>query len=392
MKSMEVQVRNIWKIVTLTITTIIMSLIIPIDLTALATNPALLSQYVPTNVSNPTVIKLLAYNEQFVDVLGANASARQLYNLDWQAFHEGGVYNQDTKKLYVTSNWAGNLSNPINVTIIDIWNNYTYTETRYDAVAEPNGLTAYTPPGSKNGSAPSRVLYADEGDFINPSALVSVDPVTGASERILTNFLGRNFSSINDVRQHPVTGDLWFTDADYGYYQYFRPAPTIPKQVYRFTPSTGEIAVVADGFVQCNGIEFSPDLKTLYVSDTGAAGGPFLGVNGTRPATLYAYDISKNGKHVSNRRVFAYSDNGFPDGVHTDTEGNLWAGCGDGIHIWNKEGTLLGKIWNGVETNNFAFLPGKILIFSNAQLWVVENLKAVGREVCKDFGVCEEKY
>jgi gluconolactonase len=29
-----------------------------------------------------------------------------------------------------------------------------------------------------------------------------------------------------------------------------------------------------------------------------------------------------------------------------------------------------------------------VLIFSNAQLWVVENLKAVGREVCKDFGVC----
>jgi gluconolactonase len=366
-----------------------MSSIIPIDLTALATNPSYISQFVPTNVTTkPTVISLLAYDNDFVNVLGENATARQLYSVDTQPFHEGGVYNKETKKLYITSNWAFDLNNPVNVTILDPWDNYTYTETRYSALRNGNGLTSYVPPGSANGSSPSRVLYADEGDFQEPSALVSVDPVTGKSEKILTNFLGRNFSSINDVRQHPVTGDIFFTDADYGFYQYFRPAPTIPKQVYRFSPATGQIAVVADGFVQSNGLEFSPDFKTLYVSDTGSAGGPLVGFNGTRPSTIYAFDVSADAKHVSNRRVFAFADNGNPDGVHTDTEGNVWAGCGDGIHIWNPQGVLLGKIWNGVETNNFAFLPGKVLIFSNAQLWVVENLKAVGREVCKDFGVC----
>jgi gluconolactonase len=384
---MEVPV--IWKTIIVTTITVIMSSIIPIDLTAFATDASYLNAYVPTNVSNPTVISLLAYNDDFVNVLGPNATARQLYNLDWAAFHEAGIYNKQTNKLYVTSNWAGDLSNPINITILDLAPsaNYSYTTTRYSALAEPNGGTSYFPPGTSNSSTPPRHLYADEGDFTQPSALVSVDPVTGASEKILTNYLGRNFSSINDVRQHAETGDIWFTDADYGYLQYFRPAPTIPKQVYRFTPKTGEIRVVADGFVQSNGLEFSPDFKTLYISDTGAAGGPLLGNNLTRPATIYAYDVIDN-KTLQNRRVFAYSDNGFPDGIHADTEGNVWAGCGDGVHIWNKEGTLLGKIWNGVETNNFAFLPGKVLIFSNKQLWIVENLKALGREVCKDFGVC----
>ena len=66
----------------------------------------------------------------------------------------------------------------------------------------------------------------------------------------------------------------------------------------------------------------------------------------------------------------------------------MWAGCGDGLHIWNPEGTLLGKIWTGLETNNFAFLPGAVMIFTNAQLWIVENVAAKGREVCRDFGVC----
>ncbi|OAK94272.1 calcium-dependent phosphotriesterase [Phaeosphaeriaceae sp. SRC1lsM3a] len=387
---MDPQVPTVWKTIIITIITVAMSSIIPIDLTAFATDASYLNQFVPTNVSNPTVISLLGFNDEFASVLGPNVTARQLYNLDWQAFHEAGIYNKETNKLYVTSNWAGDLNNPINITILDLdpAANYSYTTTRYSALAEPNGGTSYYPPGLKsNSSTPPRHLYADEGDFTQPSALVSVDPVTGASEKILTNYLGRNFSSINDVRQHPETGDIWFTDADYGFLQYFRPQPTIPKQVYRFSPATGEIAVVADGFIQSNGLEFSPDLKTLYISDTGAAGGPYLGTNLTRPSTIYKYDVVES-KTLANRRVFAYSDNGFPDGLHADTEGNLYAGCGDGIHVWNPEGRLLGKIWNGVETNNFAFLPGKMLIFSNAQLWIVENLKAVGREVCKDFGVC----
>ncbi|KAJ4322262.1 hypothetical protein N0V94_002492 [Neodidymelliopsis sp. IMI 364377] len=362
-----------------------MSSIIPVDLLSFATNPAYIDTLVTTNVTNPTTIELLAYDQSFASVIGEQATARQLYNLDWQAFHEAGVYNKDTNKLYVTSNWAGDLNNPINVTALDLANNYSISSIRYGELAEANGGTSYFPPGTEgNGSFPSRVLYCDEGDFQNYSALVSVDPVTGASEKILTSFLGRNFSSINDVRQHPETGDLWFTDAAYGYFQNFRPVPTIPQQVYRFSPMTGEIAVVADGFVQPNGLEFSPNLETLYVSDTGAAE---FENNLTRPATLYAFDVIDK-KRLVGRRTFAYADNGFPDGVHCDMEGNVWAGCGDGVHIWNPEGTLLGKIWTGVETNNFAFLPDAVLVFSNAQLWIVEHLTAKGREVCRDFGVC----
>jgi gluconolactonase len=373
----------IWKIIISTTTAAIMSSIIPVDLLSFATNPSYISTLTTTNTSNPTTISLLAYDERFASVVGANASARQLYNLDWEAFHEAGVYNRDANKIYVTSNWAGSLDNPINVTVIDLADNYAISSTHYTNLAEANGATGYYPPGTaSNNTTPPRVLYCDQGDFTSPSSLISVDPVSGTSTRILTSFLGRNFSSLNDARQHPETGDVWFTDAAYGYYQDFRPAPTIPSQVYRFSPSTGAVAVVADGFVQPNGLEFSPDLKTLYVSDTGAVG---FGQNLTRPATLYAYDVVANTR-LANRRVFAYADSGFPDGIHADTEGNVWAGCGDGLHVWDAEGTLLGKVWTGVTANNFAFLPGAVLVFTNAQLWIVEGLKAVGREVCKDFG------
>ncbi|KAH7120883.1 lactonohydrolase [Dendryphion nanum] len=349
-----------------------MTSIVPVNLLAAATNPLYFSSLVSTNISNPTTISLLSYNDNFTNIIGASATARQLYNLDWQAFHEMGTYNHETNSLYVTSNFVS-LADPINITVIDLGNNYSISSTQYTNVHEANGGTNWYPPGfpQGNGTPAPRLLFCDEGDFEHYSGLVSVDPKTGDSEVILNSFLGRNFSSVNDVRQHPETGDLWFTDAQYGFFQDFRPEPTIPNQVYRFDPRTGEIVVVADGFDQSNGLEFSPDLKTLYVTDTGAQ---HFTPNGTRPATIYAFDVVK-GKRLANRRTFAFADDGFPDGIHTDMGGI-------------PAGILLGKIWTGVETNNFAFLPGRVLVFSNAQLWIVENLKAVGREICRDFGVC----
>ena len=34
-----------------------------------------------------------------------------------------------------------------------------------------------------------------------------------------------------------------------------------------------------------------------------------------------------------NRRVFAYVDNGVPDGIQVDTEGNVYSGTGDGVTV-----------------------------------------------------------
>ena len=156
--------------------------------------------------------------------------------------------------------------------------------------------------------------------------------------------------------------------------------------VYRFSPLTGVVSVVADGFIEPNGFEFSPDFKTAYVTDTGAQE---FSANFTRPATIYAFDVVDQ-KYLANRRVFAYSDSGFPDGIHADTEGNVWSSCGsgDGVHVWNKEGTLLGKLVVESGSNNFAFLPGAILVFNAEKLWTVA-IKAQGREVARDFGLAK---
>lgn len=354
---------------------------VSVDLAALAAGGAgYLSTLPELNLTGPA-ISLLSYHPDFASAVGASASARLVSDLPWEAFHEAGVYSRADNSLYVTSNFR-DLRDSINVTVVSL-DDYSVSSRKIPGMAAGNGGTTYHPPGSDRDATPPLHVYCDQGGFDSPSQLLAYDPAADASWPLLTSFLGRDFSSVNDVRQHPETGDLWFTDADYGYFQHFRPEPTQPKQVYRFDPSTGAVQAVADGFVEPNGLEFSPDLKTLYVSDTGAAQFEKVPRN---PATVYAFDVVGDGKRLANRRMFAFVDTGFPDGVHCDAAGNVWAGAGDGVHVWNPEGALLGKIFVGEESNNFAFAPGKVFVFSNSRLWVVEGVEAVGREVCKDFG------
>lgn len=52
--------------------------------------------------------------------------------------------------------------------------------------------------------------------------------------------------------------------------QKFRPKPELGTYIYRYDPVTKGISMMADKFVKPNGLCFSPDFKTLYVTDTGA--------------------------------------------------------------------------------------------------------------------------
>ena len=80
---------------------------------------------------------------------------------------------------------------------------------------------------------------------------------------LLNNFFGRQFNSLNDVSVNPRNGEIYFTDVTYGYLQDFRPSPGFPNQVYRLNPDTGSVTVVADGFVNPNGMTCSPHWPLL---------------------------------------------------------------------------------------------------------------------------------
>lgn len=304
-----------------------------VDLLQLAISIPYASQLAAVSNASTDHVSFLAYDQSFIDfVVGSDPTESLITTKPWVAFHEAGVYNIATGKLYATSNYDS-LSNPINVTSIDIHNNNQIESIRYPNLAEANGGAAFYPVGTPpTCSEGQQIVFCDEGDLINPSQLVLVDPAQNVSKVLINNFNGRNFSSINDVEQHPYTGDLWFTDARYGYWQYFRPEPVIRPQVYRFEPETGVVQAVADDFIAPNGIEFSPDYKHIYVTDSGSNTFPGK-LNETGPANIYRFDITADGKRLHNRQLFAYSAYGIPDGIHTDVRGNVYSGCGDGIEV-----------------------------------------------------------
>jgi gluconolactonase len=151
---------------------------------------------------------------------------------------------------------------------------------------------------------------------------------------------GRRLNSPNDavVRSD---GSIWFTDPSYGIdsdYEGQRAESEIGAcHVYRADAGTGACAIVADDFVRPNGLAFSPDESRLYVSDTGVthvAGGP---------RHIRAFHVGPDGA-LSGGDVFATCTEGMFDGFRFDEAGRLWTSAGDGVHCYDQDGTLLGKV------------------------------------------------
>ncbi|UKZ49099.1 hypothetical protein TrVGV298_003338 [Trichoderma virens] len=227
-------------------------------------------------------------------------------------------------------------------------------------VVNPNGGTNYK----------GTILFTGEG--MGPDvapALFAVNPVPPYNSTILVNnYFGRQFNSLNDVAVNFKNKHIYFTDTVYGYLQDFRPRPGLPNQVYRLNPDTRAVTVVADEFVNCNGITFSPEGRYAYITDTGA-GKAFRGYDNAGPSTIYRYTVARDGT-FKHRTVFAYPGVGIVDGIHCDSKGNVYAGCGDGVHVWNPSGTLLGKIFLGETSANFQFAgDGRMIIGAETHLY-----------------------
>lgn len=89
----------------------------------------------------------------------------------------------------------------------------------------------------------------------------------------------------------------------------------------------------------------------------------------------YAFDLSiyHGEPFLTNRRVFAMADQGIPDGIKCDLNGNVYSGCGDGINIWSPGGVLLGRILINGGVANFCFgRNGELFALNERRLWRVQ--------------------
>ena len=208
-------------------------------------------------------------------------------------------------------------------------------------------------------------------------SLRTVDPATNRSTVLLNNYFGYYFNTIDDLSVHPVTKDIFFTDPDYSWFNALSDtAPQLPTASYRFNPETGATFMVDDTIQQPNGIAFSPDGSTLYISETGAVTGtidPALGSQGTTFNTtgkraIYAFDVTNNGTRVQNKRSFYLAQDWVPDGLKVSQEGLVLTGSGHGVDILDDVGQLLIRIQTNYTVQNFAWVGENL-----TTLWLMGN-------------------
>ena len=162
----------------------------------------------------------------------------------------------------------------------------------------------------------------------------------GSREVVADRFDGKRFNSPNDVVV-ATDGSVWFTAPTYGIDSddegLASESEIGSNNVYRVDPSTGAVTAEVTDMVQPNGLAFSLDERSLYVSDTGVShveGGP---------RHLRRFDVS-SGHVVGGGEVVATCPEGVFDGFRLDDAGRIWASGRQGLHCYEPDGALLGTI------------------------------------------------
>lgn len=216
---------------------------------------------------------------------------------------------------------------------------------RYD---ETNGTVSVFehPCGYHNGhtlDAFGRIIACEHGH-----RRVSRLGFDGRWETIVDRFDGKRLNSPNDVVVK-TDGSIWFSDPSYGidsdYEGHAAKSEIGTCNVYRHDPRTGETTAVITSLDRPNGLAFSPDERTLYVSDTSLSDTP----------AIHAFTVAEHGRTVRDDRIFAISEAGFFDGFRLDHAGNLWASSDDGVRVYAADGTLLGRINIPEAVSNLCF-------------------------------------
>lgn len=219
--------------------------------------------------------------------------------------------------------------------------------------AENTGYTGKLPYSDEPGSngmtldGRGRLIVCDHGD-----RRVAALPLHGKSgkQTLTDNVAGKRCSSPNDVVAHP-NGSLYFTDPPYG-------LPLKDKDPTRETPVNGVYRLTANGTVTLlindmtlpNGLTFSPNYKTLYVSQS----------DSLKPLIM-AYPMLANGLLGKGRVYFdgaslpKFRPKEVFDGLKADQSGNLWGTGPGGVLVISPTGKLLGRIDTGEVVANCAW-------------------------------------
>ncbi len=159
----------------------------------------------------------------------------------------------------------------------------------------------------------------------------------GEWSAVVEKFEGQQLNSPNDLAWHS-SGWLYFTDPPYGLAgQDDDPAKEIDfNGIFRLSPDGKTVEMLERRQSRPNGIAFSPDEQTLYVSNSDP-----------NEKNWIAYQVREDGTLGLSRTFYdvtAENEEGLPDGLKVDKTGRIFATGPGGVWIFSPDGAHLGTI------------------------------------------------
>ena len=215
------------------------------------------------------------------------------------------------------------------------------TMRQWDATS---GMSVFRKPSGKSNG----LTYDKQGCLIaceHANRRVSRTNPDGEVVTIASHYEGKRLNSPNDVVVKS-DGSLYFTDPPYGLtsaYGVEAEKELDFQGVYRLSPDGDTLTLLVDDFERPNGLCFSPDESILYINDT-------------ERMHIRAFDVQADGT-IANGRVFGIEkgENGKPDGMKVDVQGNVYLTGPGGIWVFAPEGTHLGVIFTPERAANLAW-------------------------------------
>jgi gluconolactonase len=211
-----------------------------------------------------------------------------------------------------------------------VWSDIPYNRMLYYNLSNQSTGTYRYPSNFSNGNSVDLegfMITAEHG-----RRAISRTNKDGSVEIITNQIDGNRYNSPNDL-VCKSDGTIWFTDPQYGimsnYEGYESRSETKYNGVYLIDKSNN-VKLLTYEIDAPNGIAFSPNEKTIYITDTGTTG------------NIFSFDVIDNA--IKNKKVFATPRPGKPDGIKVDSNGNVFSSSWDGVQIYSPNGNLIAKI------------------------------------------------
>lgn len=233
--------------------------------------------------------------------------------------------------------------------------------------SERDGVREVRRPNNKGNG----MVYDGEGNLLVcehvTSSLVRERP-DGVHETLAFHYQGKYLNSPNDVITRS-DGTIYFTDPIFGRVPHFgipRDQELSFQGVYMIPAGGGDpqLIVAEDEFAQPNGLCFAPGERQLYINDT-------------ERALIRVYDVEGDGTLSNGGVLFdgigrGVIEEGIPDGMKVDAQGNIWVTGPRGVWVISDQGEHLGVVevpenvgniaWGGPEWN-VLYMPSSTSLY-----------------------------